>query len=89
MQNSRRPSTLPPEALQALQEGKVIEAIKIIRAKTGLGLKESKAMLNDYLNHNPSMKHQLQQQRVRSSHGLITLFIFIIVLVALAYYFLV
>lgn len=33
---------LPPEALAALERGDKIAAIKIVRARTGLGLKEAK-----------------------------------------------
>lgn len=33
---------LPPQARQALAEGKKIEAIKLVREATGLGLKEAK-----------------------------------------------
>lgn len=35
-------STLPPEVLSALQQGKKIEAIRLLREKTGLGLKDAK-----------------------------------------------
>lgn len=36
---------LPPEALAALSRGQLIEAIKIVRAATGLGLKEAKDLV--------------------------------------------
>ncbi|HYM87038.1 MAG TPA: ribosomal protein L7/L12 [Pseudoxanthomonas sp.] len=38
-------NTLPLEAMAALSRGQLIEAIKIVREKTGLGLKESKDMV--------------------------------------------
>lgn len=34
--------TLPPEVLEALRRGNAIEAIKLLRKSTGLGLKEAK-----------------------------------------------
>jgi ribosomal protein L7/L12 len=34
--------TLPPEVLEALRRGNAIEAIKLLRKATGLGLKEAK-----------------------------------------------
>ena len=39
---------LPAEALAALSRGHVIEAIKIVRAATGLGLKEAKDLVERY-----------------------------------------
>jgi ribosomal protein L7/L12 len=36
-------AAVPPELVNALQRGNLIEAIKIYRAMTGLGLKEAKA----------------------------------------------
>lgn len=39
---------LPAEALAALSRGQLIEAIKIVRAVTGLGLKEAKDLVERY-----------------------------------------
>ncbi len=36
-------AAVPPELVSALQRGKLIEAIKIYRSMTGLGLAEAKA----------------------------------------------
>ena len=38
--------TLPPEAISALQAGKKIEAIKILREQKNIGLKEAKDMVD-------------------------------------------
>jgi ribosomal protein L7/L12 len=40
---------LPPEAAAAAQRGNVIEAIKITRTATGVGLKEAKDAVDLYL----------------------------------------
>lgn len=40
--------SLPAEALAALSRGQLIEAIKIVRAATGLGLKEAKDLVEQY-----------------------------------------
>lgn len=40
---------LPPEAVAALARGQTIEAIKIVRDQTGLGLKESKDLVDRHL----------------------------------------
>ena len=37
---------LPAEVIQALQRGNAIEAIKLLRQRTGLGLKEAKDVLD-------------------------------------------
>ncbi|MGJ7524480.1 hypothetical protein [Variovorax sp. GB1P17] len=42
--------TLPPEAVLALQRGQLIEAIKIVREKTGMDLKSSKEAVERYAN---------------------------------------
>jgi hypothetical protein len=36
---------LPPEALLAIQAGRKIEAIKIVREQTGMGLADSKVLV--------------------------------------------
>jgi ribosomal protein L7/L12 len=41
---------LPPDARLALQRGNLIEAIKIVRDRTGLGLKESKELVERHAN---------------------------------------
>ena len=44
---------LPPEALLALQRGNLIDAIKIVRERTGLGLKEAKEFVERHANGTP------------------------------------
>lgn len=39
---------LEPEVLTALNNGRKIEAIKLLRAKRGLGLKEAKELVDSY-----------------------------------------
>ena len=39
---------LPPEAVTALAEGRKIDAIRIVREATGLGLKEAKDLVEDH-----------------------------------------
>ena len=40
--------TMPPEAITAIQAGSKIEAIKILRERTGLGLKECKDLVDGW-----------------------------------------
>jgi ribosomal protein L7/L12 len=39
---------LPPEVLSALEQGNKIDAIRLMREKTGLGLKEAKEAVDGY-----------------------------------------
>jgi ribosomal protein L7/L12 len=53
------PVVLTSEAVAALERGQVIEAIKLVRATTGLGLKESKDAVDAYLAANPALREQI------------------------------
>jgi len=53
--------SLPPAALQALQQGRVIEAIKIVRTEHNLGLKQAKEQVEQYMQQHPEL---LRQNRV-------------------------
>ena len=44
---------LPSDVVEALQRGETIEAIKRLRAATGLGLKEAKDVIDEYASGNP------------------------------------
>ena len=46
-------SGLPANVLDALRRGDVIEAIKLLRASTGLGLKEAKDAIDQHLRGKP------------------------------------
>jgi len=56
--------TLPKEAVDALEKNRLIEAIKMTRAATGMGLKESKEAVESYLLKNPALKAQIDATRV-------------------------
>lgn len=47
------PPPLPPQVQQALQRGNQIEAIKLLRAATGLGLKEAKQLIDAHVAGQP------------------------------------
>lgn len=44
---------LPADVVDALRRGEVIEAIKLLRASTGLGLKEAKDMIDQHFRGKP------------------------------------
>ncbi|HPX89051.1 MAG TPA: hypothetical protein PL133_07280 [Methylophilaceae bacterium] len=49
---------IPAEAKDAIAEGKLIQAIKITREKTGLGLKESKDLIIASIDRDPILKEK-------------------------------
>lgn len=60
---------LPAAAIEALVRGQKIEAIKIVRENRGLGLKESKDAVDQYLKTRPDLEQkfaELQAQAVGS-----------------------
>lgn len=48
-------SGLPADALAALHEGRKIDAIKLLRAQRGIGLKEAKDEVDAYLREHPEL----------------------------------
>ena len=55
---------LPIEALQALRLGKEIDAARITREKTGVGLKEAMDAVHAYKRQNPGARHGLSPGEV-------------------------
>jgi ribosomal protein L7/L12 len=56
------PRPLPPEAVAAIQRGSLIEAIKIVRERLGLDLKDSKDAVDAYLAAHPELRAQMNEQ---------------------------
>ncbi|USA45528.1 ribosomal protein L7/L12 [Acinetobacter sp. C26M] len=83
------PPTIPAEALDMLRAGQLIDAIKITREKTGLGLKESKDLIDQYLQDHPQEQAQIQEQLAQRSRGGIKVFILILLIFATVIWFVV
>lgn len=65
-------SGLPAEAMAALSKGQVIEAIKIVREKTGLGLKEAKDLVDGYRHGDTPPRDQAMRAKLEAvarKHG--------------------
>lgn len=56
---------LESEVIEELEEGRLISAIKILRTKRSIGLKEAKHLVEGYLEQNPYLK----VERPKSSSG--------------------
>jgi hypothetical protein len=54
---------LPLEATTLLSEGKVIEAIKVLRNAEGLGLREAKGRIDAHLEQDPILRVQIETLR--------------------------
>ena len=71
-------------AIAALHAGNVIEAIKITRSETGLGLKEAKEQVDAHLARDPELQLRLKQ---RANGGAVAwLFMFALALAAIIYF---
>lgn len=79
---------IPHEALDALRAGQLIDAIKITREKTGLGLKESKELVEKYLKEHPQEQALIQEQLAQRSRGGIQIFILIFIILVILVWFL-
>jgi hypothetical protein len=81
--------SLPATAVDALQRGVVIDAIKIVRAERGFGLKESKDAVDRYLAEHPDLKRRLDaeqraaERRILGRLGLLLAAIAVAVLLSL------
>lgn len=78
---------LPHEALIALRSGKLIDAIKITREKTGLGLKESKDLVDRYLDTHPNEQVFIQEQLAQRSRSGIQFLVSVLFLIAMLVWF--
>jgi len=58
---SRRFPDLPKAAVDALWQGNVIEAIKVVRQEQNIGLKEAKNLVDAYIGSQPALKKKLDQ----------------------------
>jgi len=56
--NNTSPQQLSAAAMAALQRGNKIDAIKLARQETGLGLKEAKDVIDAYIASNPALQEQ-------------------------------
>jgi len=77
---------MPFTAITAMENGNKIDAIKIVREETGLGLKEAKELVEQYVKQNPAIKTQLEVQQRESMQGLKWLIISIVI-IGLTYYY--
>ncbi len=83
----RRSSELPKAAIQALWQGNVIEAIKVVRQERHIGLKEAKEAVETYIASEPALKKKMDQVLAMAKQKFIQWFIGFLVLAAGMAYF--
>lgn len=57
--------------VSALQQGKTIDAIKAVRQETGLGLKESKDLVEAYVRRQPGLAAAISAQQAESRRSVV------------------
>ncbi len=78
---------LSPAAIAALHEGDKIQAIKIVRRERGLGLKESKDLVDAYIRSQPLLHQAYTEAQAQARRGaLLWVAIVVAVLVAAGLY---
>jgi hypothetical protein len=77
-----RSSDLPRAAVEALWQGNVIEAIKVVRQERNLGLKEAKNTVDSYIASQPALKKKMDQVIATAQQRFIRWLIGLLVLAA-------
>ncbi|MDH5640140.1 MAG: hypothetical protein OEY28_02515 [Nitrospira sp.] len=84
---SRHSADLPKAAVEALRQGNLIGAIRIVRQERKVGLKEAKAQVEDYIASQPALKKKMDKVLVEAQQKFIRWMIGLAVLAAgVAYY---
>jgi ribosomal protein L7/L12 len=77
---------LPPEAIDALQRGNKIEAIKVVREASKLDLKDAKDRVDDYVKNDPVLQQKFASAQAETT-GSLARWLIIIALAIAGYYF--
>jgi len=82
---AERSEALPPEAIDALQRGNKIEAIKLVREASKLDLKDGKDRVDDYVKNDPVLQQKFAATQAESTRSLFR-WLILIVLASAGYY---
>ena len=82
---AERSEVLPPEAIDALQRGNKIEAIKLVREAQRLDLKDAKDRVDAYVENDPALKQKLATAQAEATHS-IGRWLILIALAIVGYY---
>lgn len=76
--------SIPEVAAAALDQGKQIEAIKLVREINGIGLKEAKDLVDAYIAGRPDLKEKRASAQSASARGCVLAAVVFLALVAAA-----
>ena len=80
---------LPPEVVAAIKSGQKIEAIKLLRIETGLGLANAKVLVDAGARlHGVQNPHSAMMQESNGSNALLSLFLLLLIVFGAYQYFL-
>ena len=77
----------PNEAIKALERGSKVEAIKCIRIAYGVGLKEAKEIVEQFIERSPNVKNRMVSANAESAKGGLRWLLLIAAIGVVAYYF--
>jgi len=82
---AERSQALPPEAIDALQRGNKIEAIKLVREAQKLDLKDAKDRVDDYVKNDPVLQQKFASAQAETTSSLVR-WLIIIAVAIVGYY---
>lgn len=77
---------LPSDAMAALERGSKIDAIKCVRVARGVGLKEAKEIVEDFLDESPRLKGRMASANAESARGFWGWLVLVAIVAVVAYY---
>jgi CHASE3 domain sensor protein len=80
-------TTIPQDAVAALHRGNKIEAIKLVREAQGIGLKEAKDLVEQFLRTDQAVQASFAQMRAQSGGSSLRWWVIVIGIAALVLYF--
>lgn len=78
---------LPLTAIAALENGQLIEAIKLTRASNHLGLKEAKEEVESYLEQHPMLRERFRTAAANQRSGFLRIATVLLLVAVLAWLF--
>jgi len=84
---AERSEALPPEAIDALQRGNKIEAIKLVREAQKLDLKDAKDKVDVYVRNDPVLQQKFAAAQAETTGSLVRWLILIALAIAGYYLF--
>lgn len=74
----RLPPTLPQPAIVALWQGRIAEAIRLVRLEQNIRLNEARNLIDTYLQSRPTLKNRIDTTQADAREGLLRWLIFLL-----------